>query len=118
MQPDDRDAAYLWDVREHARRVQQITAGVSLAEYAADQTLRMAVERGIEIIGEAARNVSPGFRQQHPQIPWKRIIGQRNVLIHEYGAVIDGLVWQTASTDVPELILLLEPLIPPPPDGE
>jgi uncharacterized protein with HEPN domain len=112
MRPDSGDAAYLWDMREHAQRVIEMVAGIDLKQYARDQKTRMAVERGIEIIGEAARHVSSALRQAHPEIPWSRIIGQRNVLIHEYGAVIDDLVWETASRDVPEMLRLLEPLMP------
>jgi uncharacterized protein with HEPN domain len=64
-----RDAAYLWDMLEAARSIQQFTAGVSSDEYLKNRVLQLAVERQLEVIGEAARNVSDAFRQAHPEIP-------------------------------------------------
>jgi len=56
---------------------------VPFAQYMDDRKLQLAVERSLEIIGEAARRVSPVFRESHPEVPWRRIIGLRNVLAHE-----------------------------------
>ena len=56
-------------------------------EYSNDLMLRSPVERQVEIIGEAARGVSDSFRQQHPEIPWSKIMGQRHVLAHDYGEI-------------------------------
>ncbi len=69
MRPDQLDAAYLWDMLEAAGSVRRISAGVSFATYETNEMLRMAVERGLEIIGEAARHVSDEFRAAHPEIP-------------------------------------------------
>jgi uncharacterized protein with HEPN domain len=63
--------------------------------------LRGAVERHIEIIGEAAARVSRAFRAAHPDIPWRRIIAQRNILAHEYGEIDDALVWRVAIARLP-----------------
>jgi len=72
-----------------------------------------AIERSIEIIGEAARRVSPEFAAAHPEIPWRQIIGQRNILAHEYGQISHELLFKTATTDVPALIVTIEKLLPP-----
>ena len=93
-----------------ARSVREFTSGVTQ-----DRKLQLAVERALEIIGEAARLVSPTFKTNHVEIPWKEIIGQRNVLAHEYGAINQERIWLVASRRIPELIRLLEPLLPPPP---
>ena len=77
--------------------------------------LRYAVERQVLVIGEAAARVSEDLRQAHPEIPWKSIIGQRNVLAHEYGEILVERVWLVAKDRMPELIRLLEPLVPSPP---
>lgn len=69
MRPEDRDAAYLWDMLDAARTVLRITAGVGSDRYLQDRTLQLAVERAIEIIGEAAGRVSETFRRAHPEIP-------------------------------------------------
>jgi uncharacterized protein with HEPN domain len=63
--------------------------------------------------------VSEAFQRAHPEIPWRKIIAQRNVLAHDYGEIQDDVLWQVATVSVPELIAALEPLIPPlPPESE
>ena len=69
--------------------------------------------RRIQIIGEAARKVSPEFKEDHPEFPWSMIIGMRNRLIHEYFRIIPEKVWEVVEQDIPVLIALLEPLVPP-----
>ncbi len=69
--------------------------------------------RLIQIMGDAARNVSPKLRQAHPEIPWQGIIGMRNRVVREYFRVIPAKVWEVIEREVPALIPLLEPLIPP-----
>ena len=70
-----------------ARTIQDFTTGVSLKDYLLDRKVQLAVERAIEIIGEAARLVSPDLKAQHPEIPWRQIVAQRNVLAHDYGEI-------------------------------
>ena len=62
-----------------------------------------AVIRQLEIIGEASRNLSRGFRSRHPQVPWRRIAGLRDVLIHDYMGVRLPAVWEVTQTDLPIL---------------
>lgn len=115
MHPDERDGGYLLDMLHHARGVVRAIEGHTFKDYASDENLRLAVERRIEIIGEAARRVSQAFQEAHPEIPWRKIIAQRNVLAHAYGDVEDEILWQVATVSVPELVALLEPLVPIPP---
>ena len=56
--------------------------------------------------------ISGKFQAAHPEIPWGKIIAQRNVLIHQYGEIEDEIIWQVAMVSIPELIGLLEPLAP------
>jgi len=104
MQPDQKDAAYLWDMLDAARTVKQLSAGLDFVQYLNDRRTQLAVERSLEIIGEAAGKVSNLFRNAHPEIPWRQIIGQRNVLIHEYGEIKQERIWKTISEDIPQLI--------------
>ena len=113
MLPDDRDAAYLWDMLDAARAVEEFISPVKFGQYLQDRKLRMAVERAVEIVGEAARRVSDGLRSAPPEIPWKKIIGQRNVLAHEYGEVKHERMWVLATVEIPNLIAALTPLVPP-----
>lgn len=112
MLPDDRDAARLWDMLQYAREVIETAGIVTFDAYMQDKTLRMATERRIEIIGEAARNVSREFQAQHPAIPWQKIAAQRHVLAHEYGDIKQEIVFRVVKTHLPELIRMLEPLVP------
>ena len=107
------DVAYLWDMRDNAQRLLQIMSGVTHERFDNDEVLRLAAERLLQNIGEVARRVSLEYREQHPEIAWQKIIGQRNILVHEYGDVKPGLIWLTVTEDVEELIHLIDPLIPP-----
>jgi len=109
------DRVYLWDMLTAARAVVEFIRGRTLAEYEADLLLRSAVERQIEIIGAAARRVSQEFQDEHPEIPRRPIQAQRHVLAHDYGEIRHDRIWRVAETHVPELIALLEPLVPAPP---
>ena len=112
MRPDSRDESYLLDMLQHARGVIRALEGRTFEDYLHDENLRLAVERRIEIIGEAARRVSKPFQEVHPEIPWAKIIAQRNVLAHEYGEIEEEILWDVAVISLPELVALLEPLVP------
>lgn len=118
MLRETHDAAYLWDMLDAARAIIGFVSSSSYEEYQHNRMLRGAVERHLEIIGEAAGRVSSEFRDAHAEIPWSRIVGQRNILIHEYGEVDNALVWEVARIHLPDLIVRLEPLVPPAPSEE
>jgi len=99
-----------------ARAVAEFLRAKTFDDYQDDLMLRSAVERQIEIIGEAARYVSASFQQQHPQIPWSMIMGQRHVLAHDYGEIKHERIWRVATEDVPALIDQLKGLVPQPPE--
>lgn len=111
MQPEPRDAAYLWDMLDAARTVEQLCSNQDFSQYSTDRKTQLAVERSLEIIGEAASRVSTSFRNAHPEIPWRQIIGQRNVLIHEYGEIKQERIWKTVGENIPQLIELLKPFV-------
>lgn len=113
MQPEERDAAYLWDMLQAAKEVREMTAGHDLEKFLANRVLLRATERGVEIIGEAARRVSTSFAAAHPEVAWRQIIGQRNILAHEYGQIDHELLFKTVARDIPALITQLETLLPP-----
>jgi len=113
MQPEDRDAAYLWDMLQAAREVDQMLDEYDLSAFLADLVMMRAIERSVEIIGESARRVSKSFQDSHQQIPWREIIGQRNILAHEYGQIDHELLFKTATDDIPALIEQIETLLPP-----
>jgi uncharacterized protein with HEPN domain len=108
-----RDEAYLLDILIAARRALKYMQGVSRADFEKNEMLQDAVARPLEIIGEAAGHVSEEYREAHTDIPWHKMTGMRNRLIHEYFRVNYGAVWDTVRDDLPELIQLLEKLVPP-----
>lgn len=113
MPPNNRDAGYLWDMLQAALRLQEFTTGVSYQAYIESVLLQSAVERQLEILGEAARRISEAFRQEHLEIPWSSIIGQRNVIAHQYDDIDLEQLWSVVTSAIPILIAQLEPLIPP-----
>ena len=108
-----RDDAYLLDMLLAARKVQDFTQNVTGEQFRSDELTQNAVMRQIQIIGEAARKVSLQYQQEHPEVPWQGIIGMRNRLVHEYFRIIPERVWDVAEQDIPELIRLIKPLVPP-----
>lgn len=113
MPRDREDESLLWDRLESARKIREFVAGRSSRDYSADDMLQAAVERKVEIIGEAARGVSERFQKEHPEIPWRGIVSQRHFLAHEYGEVLQEKLWRVATTRIPELIEQLEKWVPP-----
>jgi len=111
MQTEERDAAHLWDMLNAADNVSQFMQGVSFDNFMRERKLQAAVEREVEIIGEAARKVSESFREMHPEIQWRAIIAQRNVLAHEYGEIKQERTWLVAIERVPGLIKKLKPIV-------
>lgn len=118
MQPDESDAARLWDMLTYAKEIGETVPGMTFEHYLADRDRRLATERRLEIIGEAARNVSRAFQDAHPEIPWRRIIRLRNVLAHEYGEIRQERIFAIVTGQIPALVKLLEPLVPPLPAEE
>ena len=76
-----------------AREIGEFLIGKTYSDFVSNRMLRLAIERDIEIIGEAARRVSAEFRTEHPEVPWAQIVSQRNVIIHEYDELKLERMW-------------------------
>lgn len=111
MPVENKDAAYLWDMLDSARTIVQFTSGIKIEGYLRDRKLQLAVERCLEIIGEAAKRVSPEYQADHSDVPWGKIIAQRNVIAHEYGEIKQDRIWAVVSQNIPGLIERLAPLV-------
>ncbi len=107
--PDDE--VLLRDMLDHARRAVAAVARKGRSDLDSDFVLAAALERFIEVIGEAAGKVSAATRSKAPQIPWREITGMRNRLVHGYASVDHGIVWDVVSGDLAEMIAALESLL-------
>ena len=96
---------------DHAREAVDLLAGKSQVDLAQNRILELALTRLIEVIGEAATNVSSGMKSSNPHLPWPEIVGMRNRLIHGYNTVDLKVLWDTISEDLPSLIADLEKII-------
>ena len=106
--PKREDAVRLRHMLDATQKAQQFIKGRTRAEIERDETLTLALVRLLEIIGEAAKSVSPETRQRYPDIPWKEITGTRDRLIHGYFDVDWNILWQILTVDLPPLITTLE----------
>ncbi len=103
-----RDNAYLADILNAAKAIRRFPDGVSQDQFLANEEKYEAVNRKFEIIGEAARRLSPEATGRFPDIPWKLVTAMRNILIHDYDDVNLNIVRKTAQNDLPPLVTKLE----------
>ena len=97
------DRLYLYDIVECCEKIERYVSGKS-EEYLHDTPiLQDALVRNIEIIGEASKNLSYELRLDNPQISWREIIRMRDKVIHHYFRLNLDIVWQTVTTDIPNL---------------
>lgn len=112
MQADERDAGYLWDMREAVRDCIAFLKDATYEQFSSDKMMHSAVERRLEILGEAGSRVSDKFQVDHPTIPWKEIKGLRVVLAHRYDDLDFHQLWRAATIDAPQLLPKLDALLP------
>lgn len=112
-----RDEATLLDIAKAANQIVEFQRGVTQEMFATDAKTQSAVLYQLLIIGEAVKRLSRRFRNQHNRIPWSLMAGMRDHLIHAYDTVDWDEVWKTATTDVPTLLVQIEPLLPKNPDS-
>ena len=86
-----------------ASKASEFVKGKSRDDLDSDEKLALALVRLIEIFGEAANALSEAFREKHPDVPWRSIIGTRNRLIHGYFDVDLDIIWNIVSKDLPTL---------------
>ena len=108
-----RDEPLLLDMFLAANEAIAFVAAIDEVQFAASKLHQNAVIRSLEVIGEAATRVAAQFRDAHPEIPWRDIIGTRNRLIHNYSNVSLDVVWDISQNKLPELIAALRLLVPP-----
>lgn len=102
---------YLEDMLEFSQHVIDYAQGLTLAAWQADAMRVDATLRKLSLIGEAAMRVPDAIRLQAPGIPWRKIVGLRNRLMHAYPATDDSAIWSIVTVDVPSLQVSLKSLL-------
>jgi uncharacterized protein with HEPN domain len=98
----------LRDIIDAIQKIERYTRGMTRAAFAADDRTIDAVVRNLIVLGEASRHIPPAVETRHPEVPWEKMRGIRNVVVHEYFGVDAEILWQTARDDLPPLLPLLE----------
>ena len=91
----------LQDILDAIAAVERFTANVSFDEFAQNDEKIFAIEKAIEIMGEAVKNVPDSLRKSYPVIPWKNIAGMRDKLAHQYWQIDVEVIWKTVKNDLP-----------------
>lgn len=103
---------YLADIVSAVTDAIEFTSGMDYETFSEDRKTVNAVIRSLEVIGEATKRIPMSFRQEYPEIPWSKMAGMRDVLIHDYMGVDVKTVWKVVRDRLPELKSLLEELQP------
>lgn len=107
------ELVYVGHMLDKAYEALSLVRGKTRQDYDRDSALRLALTHLIQVIGEAARRVSPQFRDRHPQIPWEAIAGMRRKIVHDYMNVDEDIVWDSVTQEPHPLIEELRKIVPP-----
>lgn len=97
------DLGYIKNILEHISHIENFLFEVTEDELYKNKEKEFALIRSFEVIGEAAKKVSKDLKLKNNEIPWRRITGFRDVLIHDYDRVVAQIIWDTAKKDLPKL---------------
>jgi uncharacterized protein with HEPN domain len=101
---------YINDILESIADIESFIEGMTFEDFLRDKKTQNAVIRSIEVIGEAAKKIPKSIRDKYPSIPWKKMTGMRDKVIHEYFGVDLKILWKTIKEDIPSIKPLIEQL--------
>lgn len=101
MREHSRDKSRLEDILKSIRLIEEYSDGISFETFVSDTMRYYAIMKNVEIVGEAANMLTRDFRETHTELPWREIIGMRNVLVHGYANISDEQLWSAVNDDIP-----------------
>ena len=108
MQFNERDLSLLYDIYECCDLITKFTNDVKFFQYEKDIKIRLQIERLFEIVGQASKQISHETQEKLHNIQWKKMIGMRNILAHDYGEIRNDKVWNATQQSIPELLVELK----------
>jgi uncharacterized protein with HEPN domain len=94
---------FLEDILQSIAKIQNYLSGLSYDDFIQNGLVFDAVIRNLEVIGEATRHIPEDIKNKYTEIPWRRMAGLRNILIHEYFGLDESIVWEVATRNLPEV---------------
>lgn len=94
---------YIDDILEAIKKTENYSKKISFEEFSRNEQLVDAIIRNCEIIGEAVKNISQEIKEKHADIPWRKMTGMRDKLIHQYFGVNKKIIWKTIKEDLPKV---------------
>ena len=110
MRPDD---GHLLQMLLAASDARELSVGLTRAQLDRSKRDQLALAKAVELVGEAASRVTEETRRQHPGIPWRKIIGMRHRLVHDYQNLNLGILWAVVQVEIPAVIGELRRIVPP-----
>lgn len=102
---------FLGHILDNIEKIENTFTDLSETEYLKNLDVQDATLRRLEVIGEAIKNLPLTFKKKYPSVPWKKIAGIRDILIHEYFGVDMYLVWKVSVSDIPKLKKQLQKIV-------
>ena len=93
---------FVEDILESVDKIERYVKGMSYDNFVENEMIIDAVIRNLEVIGEASKNIPENIREQYTTIPWRRIIGLRNIMIHGYFGIDLSIIWEIITKNLPE----------------
>ena len=94
---------YLRDMLTYAETAEGFVGDLDFESFRSDTEKTFAVVRALEVVGEAAKNIPVAIRRRYPEVPWSKVVGMRNIVIHGYFGVDLEVIWKTVREDLPPL---------------